>query len=162
MLEHYSHVENRAKTGKQGRPPKPLLVIDPELQYATVHKTRKNGKVVKVERNVIFGDPKCIDQAIEASKISKNINTSFIERLNLTLRNHSRKLTRKTLCFAKEKYQLDAHTNIVATYYNFSKPHRSLIQKSSSGKRIWKTPAMAAGIINHIWPMRQIIAHPIC
>ena len=161
LLEYFSHVENRTKIGKRGRPKKPSLIVDPDLQYATVHKIRENGKIVKVERNIIFGNSKRIEQIIEASKISKNINTSFIERANLTLRNHSRKLARKTLCFAKEKCRLDAQTTIAVTYYNFSKSHRSLMQKTSGGKRVWKTPAMAAGIINHIWPIGQIIAQPI-
>jgi hypothetical protein len=38
-VEHFSHLEQQPKTGKQGRPQKPKLVIDPELKYATVHKT---------------------------------------------------------------------------------------------------------------------------
>lgn len=161
FMEHFSHLENHPKTGKRGRPKKPRMVIDPELQYATVHKTRDNGKVVKVERNIIFGNPKLIDRAIETSPISKTINTSFIERANLTLRNHIRKLTRKTLCFAKRKQALEAQTNIVITYYNFSKPHRSLTLRSPNGKRIKRTPAMAANLIEHIWPIREILAYPM-
>ena len=161
FMEHFSHLENHPKTGKRGRPKKPRVVIDPELQYATVHKTRDNGKVLKVERNVIFGNPKLVHQAIEASAISKSINTSFIERSNLTLRNHNRKLTRKTLCFAKRKQALEAQTNIVITYYNFSKPHRSLTLRSPNGKRIKRTPAMAANLIERIWPIREILAYPM-
>ena len=124
-------------------------------------KKRDNGKVVKVERNIIFGNPKLIDRAIESSPISKTINTSFIERANLTLRNHIRKLTRKTLCFAKRKQALEAQTNIVITYYNFSKPHRTLTLGSPNGKRIKRTPAVAANLIEHIWPIRQILAYPM-
>lgn len=92
-MEQFSHLETYPKTGKRGRPKKPRLVIDPDLLYATVHKTRDNGKVVKVDRTVVFGDPTRIDHAIAASKVSNSINTSFIERTNLTLRNHHRKLT---------------------------------------------------------------------
>lgn len=161
LAEHFSHLEDQPKTGKRGRPKKSKMVIDPELQYATVHKTRDNGKVVKVERNIIFGDAKLIDQAIETSKVSNSINTSFVERINLTLRNHSRKLTRKTLCFAKQKRALEAHVNIVITYYNFSRPHWSLTLKASDGKKINRTPAMAASLIDRIWPIGEILAHPI-
>lgn len=136
-------------------------MIDPDLKYATVHKTREKGKVVKVERNIIFGDPKLIDQIIEESNVSNSINTSFIERSNLTLRNHNRKLTRKTLCFAKLKQALKSQLNIGVTYYNFSKPHLALTLKDSKGKRIKRTPAMAANLIDRIWPMREILAYPI-
>lgn len=161
LAEHFSHLEDQPKTGKRGRPKKSKVVIDPELQYATVHKTRDNGKVVKVERNIIFGDAKLIDQIIETSKVSNSINTSFIERINLTLRNHNRKLTRKTICFAKQKRMLEAHVNIVVMYYNFSRPNCSLTLKSSDGKKIERTPAMAAGLIDRIWPLGDILAHPI-
>ncbi len=161
LAEQFSHLEDHPKTGKRGRPKNPKVVIDPELKYATVHKTRENGKVVKVERKVIFGDPKLIDQTIEASTVSKTINTSFIERFNLTLRNHNRKLTRKTLCFAKRKQALEAQATIVITYYNFSRPHRSLTLRSSNGKRIKRTPGMAANIIKRIWPVGDILAYPI-
>ena len=73
LLEHYSHLEEQPRTGKRGRPMQPKIVADAELKYATVHKTRLNGKVVKVERNVIFGDPKDIEKIIEESPVSKSI-----------------------------------------------------------------------------------------
>jgi IS1 family transposase len=161
LVEQFSHLKTYPKTGKRGRPKKPRLVIDPDLLYATVHKTRDNGKVVKVDRTVIFGDPTRIGHAIAASKVSTRINTSFIERTNLTLRNHNRKLTTKTLCFAKVKQSLVAQTTIVVTYYNFSRPHRGLTLMSSVGKRIKRTPAMAANLIERIWPMGEILAYPI-
>jgi IS1 family transposase len=161
LVEQFSHLKTYPKTGRRGRPKKPRLVIDPDLLYATVHKTRDNGKVVKVDRTVIFGDPTRIDRAIAASKVSNSINTSFIERTNLTLRNHNRKLTRKTLCFAKVKQSLEAQTTIIVTYYNFSRPHRGLTLMSSVGKRIKRTPAMAAHIIDRIWPMGEILAYPM-
>jgi IS1 family transposase len=161
LSEAFSHVEPQPMTGKRGRPKKPRVVIDPELKYATVHKTRVNGKLVKVDRNIILGDPKVVDEIIEASKTSSNINTSFIERANLTLRNHSRKITRKTLCFAKQKQALEAQTNIVISYYNFSKPHHGLTLKTGTGKRIKRTPAMAANLIDRVWPMGEILAYPL-
>jgi len=161
LVEQFSHLETYPKSGKRGRPKKPRVVIDPELLYATVHKTRDHGTVVKVDRTVVFGDLNRIDHAIAASKVSNRINTSFIERTNLTLRNHNRKLTRKTLCFAKIKQSLVAQTTIIVTYYNFSRPHRGLTLRSSLGKRIKRTPAMAAHIIDRIWPMGEILAYPI-
>lgn len=161
LVEHFGHLENYPSTGKRGRPKKPKLVIDPELKYVTVHKTRENGRVVKVERNVIFGNPKDIAQIIDSSPTSSVINNSFIERANLTLRNHNRKLARKTLCFAKRKEALKAQTNIVITYYNFSRSHRSLTLRNSSGRRIKRTPAMAANLTTDIWPIDQIMAYPM-
>ena len=161
LLEYFSHPEERLKTGKRGRPKKPKIVIDPELKYVTVHKTRENGKVVKVDRNIVFGDPDVINQIIKSSNVSNTINTSFIERANLTLRNHNKKLARKTLCFAKLKKALESQMNIIATYYNFSKPHRSLTLRDVNGKSIKRTPAMDAGLMDRIWPMKEILTYPV-
>jgi len=161
LVEHYSHCEAHPKTGKRGRPRKPKVVIDHDLKYATVHKIRENGKVIRVERTIVFGDPETIEQILKASRVSSGINTSFIERSNLTLRNHNRKLTRKTLCFAKQKQALEAQTTIIITYYNFSLPHRGLTLRDSLGRRIKRTPAMAADLIDRIWPMGEILAYPM-
>jgi len=55
LAEPHSTLIPVAPTGKRGRPKKPVVYIDPQLQYATVHKTRDKGKVVKVERQIVFG-----------------------------------------------------------------------------------------------------------
>jgi hypothetical protein len=161
LRERYSHPEEHPKTGKRGRPRSPKVVVDPDLKYATVHKTRKNGKIVKVEQKVIFGNPSEIDRILENSPVSQTINTSFLERCNLTLRNHNRKLSRKTICFAKAKKSLNAQMNITVTYCNFTKPHGSLTIKSADGRRIPRTPAMAAQICEAIWPIAEILAFPM-
>lgn len=150
LVENFSHLEKQPKTGKRGRPQKPKPVIDPELKYATVHKIRQNGKVVKVERNIVFGNPDSIKEIIASSKVSKKINTSFIERANLTLRNYNKKLARKTLCFAKKKTALDAQVNITVTYYNFSRPNRGLTLRGPNGRRVKRTPGMAADLIERV------------
>ena len=152
--------EEQEKTGKPGRPKGPLQVIDPDLKYATVHKTRENGKVVKVTRSIIFGETKEVELILKLSPVSNTINTAFVERSNLTLRNHSKKLTRKTICFAKEKQGLVAQMCIVVMYYNFSKAHSALTIKLK-GNKITRTPAMAAKVIDHVWPLNEILAHPM-
>lgn len=161
LLEHYSHLEEQPATGKRGRPKRPKQVVDPDFMYATVHKVRSNGKVVKVERNILYGTSQAVDNVIASSKASKKINTAFIERANLTLRSHNKKLSRKTLCFAKRKKALEAQTNICITYYNFSRPHRSLTLKGANGSRVKRTPGMAANLIGRVWPMCEILAHPL-
>ena len=161
LLEHYSHLEERPKTGKRGRPKNPKRIVDPDFMYATVHKVRNNGKIVKVERKIRFGDPQAVDNVIASSKASKKINTAFIERVNLTLRNQNKKLSRKTLCFAKRKKALEAQTNIGVTYYNFSMPHRSLTLKGTNNSKIKRTPSMAANLIDRVWPISEILAYPM-
>ena len=67
-------------------------MIDPELLYATAHKIRDNGKTVKVDRTVIFGDPNRIDHAIKVSKVSTRINAHFIERTKFNLEKSRQKV----------------------------------------------------------------------
>lgn len=162
LSDKFSHFEEQEKTGRRGRPKKPKKVVDPELKYATVHKTRENGKVVKVEHNIVFGDQEEIFRILDSSKVSKTINTSFIERSNLTLRTHAKNLARKTICFAKQLQGLTAQLSIAATYYNFSKTHSGLTIKDADNKKIRRTPAMAANIIDYAWPLGEILLYPMC
>ena len=89
LFENFHQIKEVPKTGKPGRPRKPIKVIAPEINYAVVHKTRKNGKIIKVERKIVFGTKDSIDNCLKKS-ISNTINTSYIERSNLTLRQNVR------------------------------------------------------------------------
>jgi len=109
-------------TGKPGRPKSPERIIDADLDYATVHKTRQKGRVVKVERKIVYGEEERIVTRL-ASSPSQTINTSYVERSNLTFRMLDAHLSRKTLCFAKCKRWLKARFSAIAAIYNFVRPH---------------------------------------
>jgi IS1 family transposase len=76
------------------------------------------------------------------------ISTSHIERQNLTLRISLRRMTRLTNAFSKKFENLKAALNLHFAYYNFCRIHGSLRM----------TPAMKAGIADHIWSMEEIIS----
>ena len=122
LFENFHSVKEVIRTGKIGRPKKPEKVIDPEINYAVVHKTRKNGRVVKVEKKIVFGSEDSIAKCLEKS-VSNTINTSYIERSNLTFRQNDAHLQRKTLKFAKNMEYFEAKLNINMLHYNFIKPH---------------------------------------
>ena len=67
-------------TGKPGRPRDPYFEPKPEWNYAVVHKTRKKGRVTKIDYRVIFGTMVSVTAALALSRASKAINTAFIER----------------------------------------------------------------------------------
>jgi IS1 family transposase len=93
------------------------------------------------ERTVITGEP---DPA--------HISTSYIERQNLTMRMGIRRFTRLTNAFSKK---IENHAAAVALhfqFYNFARPHKSLKNPYP------RTPAMAAGVDDHIWSLREIAA----
>jgi len=157
LAECYSSSNPIPPTGKPGRPKKAIVQIDPKLQYGTVHKTRDKGRVVKVEQRIVFGKEQDINNILENSPVSQAINTSFVQRNNLTLRQHSRRLSRKTNGFSKVLRNLEAQVILVVAYYNFILSHCSLKIKGN-GER---TPAMAAGITDHKWSMSELLTYRI-
>jgi len=144
-------------TGRRGRPRKTLKVVDSELDYATVHKTRENGRVVRVEQRIVFGEPKRIAKRLLESP-SNTINTAYVERSNLSLRLWDAHLARKTLTFAKSIRWLKSKFALVVAFYNFIRPHRSL-KISVDNSFIQRTPAMAAGITDHQWTIYELICY---
>lgn len=165
LLEHYGIEEDVKRTGKRGRPRKPRKIQPPDLKYAQVVKHRRKGRVVKVELRVVFGDEKEVKEIIENSPVSRHINTSFVERSNLTMRENNGRLSRKTLSFSKKIEMLIHQLWLFIGYYHFVRPHRGLkvCTGIENGKNQWmkKTPFMAAGITNHIWALRELLTFRI-
>ncbi len=98
------------------------------------------AKCTGTNSRVVTGQP-------DISKIS----TSFIERQNLTMRMNMRRFTRLTNAFSKK---LENHMFAIALYfmhYNFARPHQTLANPYP------RTPAMAAGVSNHIWTVEDIV-----
>src|SRR4029079_2971245 len=77
------------------------------------------------------------------------LNTAFIERLNGTFRSRLASLGRRTRCAARRTVSVERGMYLVGTVYNFCSIHQSLTL--ATGTR--QTPAMAAGITEHVWTM---------
>lgn len=95
--------------------------------------------VTSVETRVVSGEPD-----------PDHISTSHVERSNLTMRMGMRRFTRLTNAFSKKVENLDHAVSIHFMYYNIARTHKSL------GKNV--TPAMAAGIADHVWSCHEIAA----
>lgn len=102
LLETYGRWYQRNRRGNRGRFPKPRLLPSERLLYAQVVKRRQNQRIVEVTNKVIFGQPKEISARLTHSSVSNAINTSFVERNHLSLRQRNRRLTRKTNAFSKQ------------------------------------------------------------
>lgn len=171
LLHAYGVWQTPARQGSRGPHPKPRRVAPPELLYAQVVKQRERGQVVAVSSKVVFGAPKLVDEQLEASLVSATINTSFVERENLTLRQHTRRLTRETNGFSKESRWLELHLWLVLAYYHLVLPHTSLARaaqaptptRGSGSLRRWQpvTPAMAAGITDHVWTTTELLSYRV-
>jgi hypothetical protein len=158
LRENFSTQAPSKPTGKRGRPSKGKMILDEELDYAVVHKTRENGKVVKVEKRIVFGDEERIKQKLFQS-VSNKINTSYIERSNGTLRQLDSHLRRKSLTFAKEMEYFEAKINLTIYFYNFIRPHGTL-SKNPDKTQTPRTPAMVAKITNNVWNVKYAFRKP--
>ncbi len=126
-------------------------VFGPAALYAQVIKTRRHDRVVRGERRAVIGAPWRLDEALARSEDSSTVNMSFIERLNLTIRQGSAYLSRRTLSHARATDTLDAHLELLRCYYNFVRPHGAL-----KFGRETRTPAMQAGLATRRLTLRDI------
>ena len=156
ILEAFGTEVVPPRTGKPGRPRKPYKVAPAGLHYATVHKTRKKGRVVDVVTQVIFGTAAAVEAALVKSGVSHRINTAFVERHNGTDRNRNSRKVRKTYCFSKDWWVHRAVTFFTMYSYNFCWPVRTL--KTESGED--RTPAMMAKLTDHVWTLAEWIKRP--
>jgi IS1 family transposase len=166
LLTHFGHWVCMPRRFKRGRPPASRWLPVSALQYAQVVKRRARGRVVEVSHKVAYGSLAAVEKAL--SQTGKVINIAFIERLNLTIRHHVAALGRKVISLAKTQKGLEAQLNLCQTYHNFCLPNSSLRillpepqpTKGRSGSlRKWRqqTPAMAAGVTDHVWRMEDVL-----
>ncbi|TAH39436.1 MAG: hypothetical protein EYC70_01230 [Planctomycetota bacterium] len=128
-------------------------VFDGEAVYGQVIKTRREDRVVKVERIPVNCTRRELDARLAWSEDSIALNTSFIERLNLTVRQGLAYLARRSPCHARSCPHLDAQLGLFQCFYNFCRPHSAL----RFGREM-RTPAQQAGLASHRLTWREIFA----
>lgn len=164
ILSVYGETVAPQRTGRPGRPRLEYRRAPEELVYATVHKVRENNRVTAVEQRLIYGTPEQLEEALANSAVSERVTTVHIERYNGTDRHRNARKVRKTYRFSKDWEVHEAVTSFVAFSANFCKPVRTLRQKlrRKQGKRKWRqrTPAMAAGLSDHVWSIAEWVSRP--
>lgn len=165
LLTHFGHWVQVPRRGSRGPHPKPRWMPLPELMYAQVVKKRIKGRVVEVTSRVIYGTAEAITAVLEP--MGWQINTAFIERINRTFRQHVSALGRRVVSLAKTGEGLRRQTVLWWGYYNFCLPHSALRvalpqplpTKGTGSPKKWqpRTPAMAAGITDHVWSMQEVL-----
>ena len=91
------------------------------------------------------------DVALHSSEDSSTLNTSFIDRMNLTIRQGSASLSRRTLSQARSEGKLEAHLELRRCHDNFVCPHGAL----KLGREV-RTPAMPAGLATRRLTFREV------
>jgi IS1 family transposase len=160
LLEAYGQEVTTTATGRPVRKLIPEKVPPPGMSYATVEKRRKKGRVVEVIARVVFGTMAAAQAALARSKASRRINVSFLERQNATDRHHNARKVRKTYTFSKDWRVHESMTYFTMYSYNFCWPVRTLAERDDGGRLRRQTPAMAAGLADHVWTMREWITLP--
>lgn len=136
----------------RGRPPT-RKQPQPGWQYLQAVKQREKGRIVGVDLRVVFGDEEEVLALFGQS-------TAYIERTHLTMRLFNSRLTRKTLGFSKKVEMYRASAAWEDLIYNFARPVKSLrVEIYDDPQRRWqpRTPAMAAGITDHIWTVKELL-----
>lgn len=136
----------------RGRPPTRKRP-QPGWQYLQVVKQREQGRIVGVKLRVIWGDEEDVLALLGKS-------TAYIERTHLTMRLFNGRLTRKTLAFSKSLEMYRASAAWEDIIYNLVRPLKTLRQEVfDDPSRRWKprTPAMAAGLTDHIWTVKELL-----
>ena len=160
IRDTYGQQVTPPRTGRPGRPRKTRGVVPPTVTYATVHKERENNRVVSVSVRVVFGTVAAVAAALVASTVSDAVNTCFVERHNGTDRNRCSRKVRKSYAFSKDWEVHRAATAFSYFSYNFCWCVRTLRVTGADGRWHPRTPAMAAGLTDHVWSIREWITFP--
>ncbi len=146
-------------TGRGGRPKREAA---PGMMIVQVVKEYARGRVARVTRRILRGRAVAVAAVLRSTGCAK-INTSFIERLNATFRGRLATLVRKGRAIAHtESRLLEQGMYLTGCTYNFCYFHESLrVLASASGTKKWieRTPAMAAGLTDHRWTMKELLGY---
>jgi hypothetical protein len=167
LLTHFGqwmHPERRQDKG-----PKPRWMPLPELRYAQVVKSYRRRRLVSVTHRVVFGTRLAIEQVL--ARCGWTINTAFVERLNLDIRQRVAAIGRRVNTLCQGEAGLRDQLVLFQVYHNFVLPHASLRQALDepmptprmSSARVWRpcTPAMAAGVTDHVWSLKEVLLYRV-
>jgi transposase-like protein len=146
----------KVKTGRPGRPP---LRLPGHVWLAQVSKSYSGRRLKDVCRRVVWGSAEQLEQQLKQTNTGKQINTSYIERLNATFRACLATLVRRGPALARHEGTLEKGMYLLGCVYNFCERHRSLRLRQAQGKKwLQRTPAMAAGWTDHAWSIAELLS----
>jgi hypothetical protein len=154
LIETWGKVPAYPGTGRPGRRKQPVK----GWKYLRVRKIRSGSRLLKVRTRVVYGEREEVEALLGR-------HTAYIERSQLTSRQMTRRVSRKTLAFSKEMNLLKAACALEDAVYNWVRPHRSLRREVQAPGRKWekRTPAMAAGLADRPFTLAELLRLvPVC
>jgi IS1 family transposase len=169
IVAHFGRWVQPLRRQGKGPTPKPRWMPLPELLYAQVVKTMRRRRLVAVTHRVVVGTKAAVEQVLAAC--GWQINTSFVERLNLSLRQRVAAIGRRSATPCKSEDGLGQQLALFQVYHNFVLPHASLRQpfatpvptNGTGSAKVWRpcTPAMAAGLTDHVWSLKEVLLYRV-
>jgi IS1 family transposase len=169
LLTPYGQWGQRSRRQDTGPPPKPRWMPLPQLLYAQVVKTVRQRRLVRVSHRVVCGTLEAVQQVLAAC--GWQINTAFVERINLSMRQHVAAIGRRVSTLCKGEEGLRQQLALYHTYDNFGFPHASLRQAlpqpepthGTGSTKQWRpcTPAMQAGLTARVWTLREVLLYRV-
>ena len=154
--------EKVKRVGERGRC---RLQAWPEIVIGTVIKKTAKKRVVEVIRRMAQGTAERAQEVLRHSLGGNELNTAFIERFNGTMRERLASLTRRCRHATRRVAALEAGMWLVGCTYNFCWPHHELSRRlaHAQGRKgeVLITPAMASGITDHLWSVREVLTYRI-
>jgi IS1 family transposase len=169
ILAHFGYWMQPERRQDKGPLPKPRWMPLPALLYAQVVKSYRRRRLVGVKHRVMFGTQLAIEQSLAAC--GWTINTAFVERLNLDLRQRVAAIGRRVNTLCQGEAGVQDQLALFQVYHNFVLPHASLRQAcaapmATNGRglaKMWRpcTPAMAAGLTDHVWSLKEVLLYRV-
>jgi hypothetical protein len=143
--------------GRRGRPP---YRLPRGVLLGQVIKKHSGRRLVEVVRHAVWGTLGRIGRVLKRTGTGRQINTSYIERLNATFRSRLTSLVRRGRGLAHKVETLELGMYLVGCVYNFCTEHCSLRVPSAGGEAKWqgRTPAMAARWTDRVWSVRELLS----
>jgi transposase-like protein/IS1 family transposase len=135
------------------------LQVWPEVHIGIVIKPTEKKRVVEITRKIAHGLLEQAEKLLHSSRGGVVLNTAFIERLNGTFRERLASLTRKSRHAARRLAALEMGMYLIGCSYNFCFAHHELSKHSHMGSAC--TPAMAAGLTDHVWSICELLRYQI-
>jgi hypothetical protein len=169
LLTHCGQWRHPERRQERGPRPKPRWRPLPELRYAQVVKSYRRRRIVGVTHRVVFGTRLAIEQVL--ARCGWTINTAFVERLNLDIRQRVAAIGRRVNTLCQGETGLRDQLALFQVYHNFVLPHASLRQLLPTpavthgwgAAKVWRpyTPAMAAGLTDHVWSLKEVLLYRV-
>src|SRR5947209_18373691 len=127
------------------------LQVWPSLLIGQVIKKQRQHRTVEVKRRLLRGEESALQACLRDSAGGKDINTSFIERFNATMRERLAALTRRCRHASQRLEAVQWGMYLIGCTYNLCWVHQQL----------GRTPAMAAGLTDHIWRVKEVLCYKV-